>query len=180
MAEGAWLLAFVTAQRLCELVLARRNTAVLLKRGGVEFGAGHYPLMVALHAAWLIGLWVLAYDHLVDLSWLALFVVLQAARVWVIASLGQHWTTRIIVMPGLPAVARGPYRIVRHPNYLVVACEITVVPLALGLKAYALAFFLFNLAMLAIRIRAENIALGTNSAGGADAPPNLAKPERTL
>jgi methyltransferase len=172
MREGAWLLAFVTAQRLGELLLARRNTAALLARGGLEVGAGHYLVIVALHAAWLIGLWFLGYNLPVDRGWLVVFAILQAARVWVIASLGPHWTTRIIVMPGAAPVARGPYRLLRHPNYVVVACEIAVVPLALGLPVYALVFFLLNLAILAVRIRVENAALAASAA----TPANLAKP----
>jgi methyltransferase len=180
IAQGTWLLAFVTAQRLGELVLARRHTAALLARGGVEHGARHYPLIVALHAVWLIGLWLLAYNHAVDPFWLLLFAILQVARVWVLASLGRRWTTRIIVMPGLPPVARGPYRYMRHPNYVVVACEMAVVPLALGLPVYALVFFLLNLAVLTIRIRAESAALGANSAAKTDTSANLAKPGRTL
>ena len=180
MPEGAWLLAFVTAQRLGELVLAQRNTAALLARGAVEFGAGHYPLMVTMHAAWLIGLWALAYSHPVDPFWLAVFALLQAARVWVIASLGERWTTRIIVLPGQQPVARGPYRFLRHPNYAVVACEIAVVPLALGLWLYAAVFFALNLAMLGLRIRTENAALSAASTGPSVTPANLANPERTL
>lgn len=172
MHEGAWLLAFVTAQRLGELWLARRNTAALLARGGLEVGAGHYLVIVALHAAWLIGLWCLGYHQPVDRGWLVVFAILQAARVWVIASLGPRWTTRIIVMPGAAPVAGGPYRLLRHPNYAVVACEIAVIPLALGLPVYALAFFLLNLAVLTVRIRVENAALAASAATAA----NLAKP----
>ena len=172
MREGAWLLAFVTAQRLGELLLARRNTAALLARGGLEVGAGHYLVIVALHAAWLIGLWFLGYNLPVDRGWLVVFAVLQAARVWVIASLGPHWTTRIIVMPGVAPVVRGPYRLLRHPNYVVVVCEIAVIPLALGLPVYALVFFMLNLAVLAVRIRVENAALAASVA----MPANLAKP----
>lgn len=159
MPEGSWLLAFVTAQRLGELVLARRNTAALLDRGGVEFGVSHYPLMVALHAAWLIGLWALNFDRRVDPVWLLVFAVLQAARIWIIVSLRERWTTRIIVLPGVPPVARGPYRFLRHPNYAVVAGEIAAVPLALGLPIYAFVFVALNLALLTVRIRAENAAL---------------------
>jgi len=159
MGEGAWLVAFLAAQRLAELVWARRNTARLLAAGGVEIGAAHYPLMVSLHAAWLFGLWLLGHDRPVDPAWLAVFVLLQLGRLWVLASLGGRWTTRIIVLPGAAPVARGPYRWFRHPNYCVVALEIAVVPLALGLPAVAAIFSLANAAMLTIRIRAENRAL---------------------
>ena len=110
------VLALVTAQRIGELVLAERNTRQLRRQGAVETGAGHYPLIVALHAAWLLGLWVLAWDRPVNLPLLAVFVALQTARVWVIATLGSRWTTRIITLPGAPLVRKGPYRFLSHPN----------------------------------------------------------------
>jgi len=150
------ILVLVTVQRLGELVLARRNTARLLAQGGVETGAGHYPLIVGLHAAWLIGLFVVAWDRPVNWIWMGLFVLLQLARVWVIASLGGRWTTRIITVPGETLVRRGPYRFVSHPNYMVVAAEIAVLPLAFGLFAYAVVFSILNAVVLAIRIRAES------------------------
>lgn len=153
------LLALVTAQRLGELVLARRNTRRLLARGAVEVSPGHYPLIVGLHAAWLAGLWLLAWDRPVDIGWVAAFGVLQFLRVWVIATLGARWTTRILVLPGAPLVRRGPYRLLSHPNYVVVVAEIAVLPLAFGLGLYALVFSLLNGAVLMIRIRAESRAL---------------------
>jgi len=165
MPEAILLVAFVTAQRLGELWLARRNTAALLARGGVELGAEHYPLIVALHTCWLGGLWLLAGDQPLDRMWLVAFILLQAARAWVILSLGARWTTRIIVVPGEAPITNGPYRFLRHPNYVVVALELAVVPLALGLPVYALVFFLANLAVLSIRIRAENAALDQATAG---------------
>ena len=153
------LLGFVTLQRLGELVLARRNTQRLLARGAVEHGASHYPLIVALHAAWLAGLWALGWNSAVSLPWLGVYVLLQVFRVWVLASLGGRWTTRIIILPGEPLVRRGPYRFLPHPNYLVVAGEIAVLPLALGLPLYALVFSGLNAAVLWVRITAENAAL---------------------
>ena len=153
------VLAFVTLQRVCELVLARRNTARLLAQGAVEAGASHYPLIVALHAAWLAGLWLLAWDAPPSLPWIAAFAVLQVLRIWIIASLGPRWTTRILVLPGAPLVTRGPYRLLRHPNYVVVVAEIAVLPLAFGLVWYALVFSVLNAAVLAVRIKAENEAL---------------------
>ena len=153
------VLGLVTAQRLGELVLARRNTKRLLAQGGEERGAGHYPLMVALHAAWLAGLWWLAWDRPANLAWLGVYAVLEALRAWTLASLGPRWTTRIIVVPGEALVRRGPYRFVSHPNYLVVAGEIAVLPLVFGLGAYALAFSLLNAAMLWHRVRVEQAAL---------------------
>lgn len=153
------LLALVTAQRLGELVLARRNTARLLAQGGVEHGAAHYPAIVALHAAWLGGLWLLAWDRPIHFGWLATYLVLQGLRAWVLLSLGPRWTTRIITMPGETLVRRGPYRFVSHPNYLVVAGEIAVLPLVFGLPLYALTFSVLNAIILAVRIRAESRAL---------------------
>jgi methyltransferase len=159
------ILALVTAQRLGELVLANRNTKRLLAAGGVEHGAGHYPLIVALHAGWLGGLWLLAWDRPVSLAWLAVYVVLQAGRAWVLASLGARWTTRIIAVPGEALVRRGPYRFIPHPNYAVVAGEILVLPLVFGLWAYALVFSALNAVVLWIRIRAERRALDEATGG---------------
>ena len=160
----ALILGLVTAQRLGELVLARRNTSRLLAQGAHEVGAAHYPLIVALHTFWLLGLWYIAVyrappEQDVSLFWLAVFIILQLARLWVMASLGERWTTRIIVLPGAPLVRRGPYRFLSHPNYWVVAGEILVLPLVFGLAWYGLAFSLLNAAMMRIRIRAEAAAL---------------------
>lgn len=159
MAEGAMLVAFVALQRLVELVLARWNTRRLLAAGGIEFGRSHYPVMVALHTAWLLGLWWFGRARSVDPALLGVFMLLQAGRIWVIASLGRRWTTRIIVLPNAPLVACGPYRWLKHPNYLIVALEIAVVPLALGMPVFAAVFTLLNAAVLYQRIRAENQAL---------------------
>jgi methyltransferase len=159
MTPAPVVLGLVTAQRLGELWLARRNTRRLLARGAVESGAAHYPLIVALHAVWLAGLWLLAWDRGVEPAWLAVYLALQVLRVWTLASLGGRWTTRIITLAGEPSVRRGPYRLTRHPNYLVVAGEIAVLPLVFGLVLYAVAFSLLNAALMWVRIRAENAAL---------------------
>jgi methyltransferase len=153
------ILGLVTAQRLGELVIARRNTRRLLAAGGVERGAGHYPLMVALHAAWLAGLWFLAWDRPVQPAWLGVYLLLEVLRVWVLASIGARWTTRIIVVPGETLVRKGPYRFVSHPNYAVVVGEIAVLPLVFGLVGYAVAFTVLNAVLLWWRIRAEAAAL---------------------
>ncbi len=150
----------VALQRLAEVGYARRNARRLLAAGGVEHGAGHYPLFVALHAGWLVALFVLVpAEAPADWGLLGLYGLLQLGRLWVIASLGGRWTTRVIVVPGAPLVTRGPYRFLRHPNYLVVAFEIPVLPLAFGAWHIALAFGLANLALLAQRIRVEERAL---------------------
>lgn len=153
------ILSFVTAERLAELWLARRNTARLMAAGATEHGAGHYPFMVAMHAAWLLGLWLLGRDHPVNAPWLFLFCLFQGLRLWVLATLGPRWTTRIIVLTGASLVRSGPYRYLAHPNYVVVVGEIAVLPLALGLAWYALLFSALNAVILFIRIKAENAAL---------------------
>jgi methyltransferase len=159
MGEGAWLVAFLVVQRLIELGFAQFNTGRLRAKGGIEFGAAHYPLMIALHASWLLALWVFGNGQPINRFWLAIFVVLQIGRLWVIASLGRRWTTRVIVLRGAVPVARGPYRWFRHPNYLIAALEVAVVPLALGLPVVALVFSIANAALLVHRIRIENEAL---------------------
>lgn len=153
------VLGFVTAERVVELLLARRNTRRLLKQGGREAGAAHYPLIVVLHAAWLGGLWLLAWDRPMHLVWLGLFAAVQILRCWVVLTLGERWTTRIIVLPGARLVKRGPYRFLSHPNYVIVIAEIGILPLVFGLPWFALAFSMLNVFVLSIRVTAENAAL---------------------
>jgi methyltransferase len=149
------ILALVTLQRLGELVLAQYNTNKLLARGAIEVGAAHYPLIVAVHALWLIALWVYGRNQEVNLPALAAYVTLQELRIWILVSLGSRWTTRIIVLPGQPLIASGPYRYFSHPNYAVVVGEIALLPLTLHLPMLALVFSLLNAAVLTIRIRTE-------------------------
>ncbi len=153
------ILLFVTLQRLAELVIARRNTSQLLARGAYEVAPEHYPLIVGLHGAWLIGLWVLAYDKAPNLPLLGVFVVLQAMRVWVLMTLGSRWTTRIIILPDAPLVKEGPFRFVSHPNYCVVVAELFILPMVFGLLWFGILFSILNAIVLTIRIRAENQAL---------------------
>jgi methyltransferase len=153
------ILGLVTLQRAGELVISSHNTRKLLASGAVEVAPRHYPLIVAVHAAWLISLWVFGRDQAVNIVALSLYLVLQGFRFWVIRTLGPRWTTRIIVLPGQPLVAAGPYRFLSHPNYAVVAGEIAVLPLVLNLPLLAVVFTILNAAVLAIRIRAENRAL---------------------
>ncbi len=157
---AATLLGYLSVQRLAELWWARRNEARLLAAGGIEYGRSHFLLMVLLHVAWLAGLWVLGIDRPLVPAFVVLFVVLQIVRFWVLATLGRRWTVRIVAVPGERLQQGGPYRWLRHPNYAVVIGEIAVVPLALGLPVYALVFSILNAAVLAIRIPAENAALG--------------------
>jgi methyltransferase len=155
------ILAFVTVQRLLEMQLAESHSRKLLAEGAVEHGREHYPLIVALHATWLAALWWWAPGRPISILFLTLFVLLQAGRVWVMRSLGERWTTRIIVTPGAPLVRKGPYRFVNHPNYLVVIGEIAVLPLVFGLWQIALIFSALNAVVLTVRIRAENRALAS-------------------
>jgi methyltransferase len=158
------VLAIVLLQRCIELVYARRNTRALLRRGAVEVGGNHYALFIALHAAWLAAMAVFVPPFAAVNWWLlGLFAVLQAARVWVVASLGPYWTTRVLTLPGAPLVRRGPYRFVRHPNYIIVAGEIATLPLAFGAIAIAIVFSVLNACLLFVRIRIENAALATRT-----------------
>ncbi|GEC59367.1 methyltransferase [Bradyrhizobium japonicum] len=170
MSFASVILALVTLQRLGELVLSRRNTERLLAQGAVEVGANHYPLIVLVHAGWLTALWIWGRNQDVNLAALAGFLVLQGLRVWILAALGPRWTTRIVVLPGAPLIASGPYRYFPHPNYAVVVGEIALLPLALHLPRLALIFTLVNLAMLALRIRVENRALSVSDWPRASTP----------
>jgi len=154
----------VVAQRLGELALARRNTARLLAQGAREIGAAHYPLIVVLHAAWIIALIVFGWRAPLAWPWVFAYAMLQVFRVWILSSLGGRWTTRIIIVEE-PLVRRGPYRFVKHPNYLLVATELIVVPMGLGLPAVAVAFTAFNALVLSIRIRAENEGIASIGTG---------------
>ena len=159
MTLAEFILGAVTAQRAGELVLSHYNTRRLMARGAVEVAPRHYPVMVAVHATWLISLWVFGHEAPIDTPALMFYLVLQGLRFWVMRTLGPRWTTRIIVLPGEPLVRAGPYRYLAHPNYAVVAGEIAVLPLALGLPWLAALFTIINAAVLAIRIRAENRAI---------------------
>ena len=160
MTLGIVILALVTLQRLGELWLSNRNTKRLLSQGAREHAPGHYWWIVAVHVLWLVALWILAPGRAIDDFWLAMFVLIEIARIWVLASLGPRWTTRIIVLPDAELVRHGPYRWVKHPNYVVVIAEIAVLPLVFGLWQVALIFSLINAAALHIRIGHENRALG--------------------
>jgi methyltransferase len=159
----AGLLLVATLQRLIELVIANRNTRALLAEGAYEVGRGHYPAIVFLHTAWLVVLWVFLLAGLAQFQlWAAIaYLALQGLRLWTLLSLGRRWTARIIVVPGAPLVRKGPYRFIRHPNYLVVALEIALLPLALGSWPLALGFSIVNAIVLAWRIRTEETTLAS-------------------
>jgi methyltransferase len=154
------VLAFVVVQRLAELAWSARNTRRLLALGAIEVGRQHYPLFVLLHASWLIAI-AASVPAQTAPSWplLAIFAVLQGLRVWIIATLGPYWTTRIITLENAPLVRHGPFRIMQHPNYAVVAAEIAVLPLMFGAWPVALIWSLLNALLLRHRIAVENATL---------------------
>ena len=156
----AAVLAFVTLQRLAEAWYAQRNARALLARGAIEAAPKQHAWFIALHAAWLLAMWLFI-PHAAVPNWLLLgvFAVLQLMRVWVLATLGSFWTTRIVTLPDAPLVRSGPYRLMRHPNYAIVCAELAVLPLAFGAWQIALLFTVLNALLLRARIRAENVAL---------------------
>ncbi len=162
MTSAEFIIALVTLQRAAELVVSSRNTSQLRARGAFEVAPRHYPFVVAVHAAWLISLWIFGRDQPLSAIALLLYIALQGLRLWVMWTLGARWTTRIIILPGEPLVAAGPYRLLPHPNYAVVAGEIAILPLALGLPWLAALFTVLNATVLFIRIRAENRALAAS------------------
>jgi methyltransferase len=160
MSPVAIAVTLVAAERLAELVLSERNRRALMWQGAVEHGRGHYPVIVALHAAWLGALLLLVpAGAQASPVLIAAYVALQFVRVWAIASLGRYWTTRIITLPGAPLVRTGPYRWLPHPIYAVVVAEIALLPLAFGAWGIALVFSAVNLALLGWRVRIEERAL---------------------
>jgi methyltransferase len=160
MSLPQWIIAAVVLQRLAELILSRRNTAHLLANGAVEVGARHYPFIVTVHAGWLGSLFFLTPNNMpVSGLLLSLFLLLQIGRVWVIVTLGARWTTRVIVLHNAPLVKHGPYRWLKHPNYLIVCAEIAVLPLIFGQWQIALFFSLANFFVLFWRIKIENATL---------------------
>ncbi len=155
---AALFIGFIVAQRLGELALARLNTARLLAKGAKEFGSSHYPLIVVLHTLWILALLVFGISNPVSLPWLIGFGFLQVFRIWILASLGERWTTRIIVLDE-PLVRAGPYAIMRHPNYVLVVAEIFTTPMVLGLGWVAVLFSVLNAVVLLVRIRTEDAAI---------------------
>jgi methyltransferase len=164
-----WILLIISLQRLAELIYAQKNTNRLLSRGGVEIGRGHYPLFILLHGGWLLAMLLFIPAHTRPIwSLIGIMLVLQGLRFWVVYTLGQYWTTRIITVPGAPVVRRGPYLYVRHPNYLVVIAEIAVLPLAFAASpagwVIAIVFSTLNLMLLKHRIAVEDGALAPRRA----------------
>ncbi|MDX3324671.1 MULTISPECIES: isoprenylcysteine carboxyl methyltransferase family protein [Streptomyces] len=170
----AALVLAVAAERLAELALALRNARWSLARGGTEAGRGHYPVMVALHtallAACLAETWLAGRPFVPWFGWTMVAVVAaaQGLRWWCVRTLGRRWNTRVIVVPGLPLVTGGPYRWLRHPNYVAVAAEGAALPLVHGAWVTAVLFTVLNAALLTVRIRCEEGAL--SRLAGAEAP----------
>lgn len=154
------VVAFLIVQRLVELGIARRNQSALFAKGAIEVGHGHYTLMVALHAGWLLALLLeIPPEAGACKPLLVCFVLLQAGRLWVIMTLGSRWTTRVVLLPGAERVRSGPYRFLKHPNYVIVSLELAIVPLIFGAWLVAVAATVLNLLVLRTRIRVENQAL---------------------
>lgn len=159
-----YVVGFVIFQRIIELLIARNNEKWIRSQGGYEVGAKHYPYMVAIHIGFFISLIIefIAFKEGVSRFWLPLFVLfisLQLMRVWVISSLGRYWNTKILVLPGANVVKKGPFHFIRHPNYVVVTCEIIVIPLMFGAYYTAVIFTLLNIIILSVRIPKEEAAL---------------------
>jgi methyltransferase len=160
---------FIAAQRLAELVYSRRNLARLRAAGGIEPSDPAFAGFVVVHSAWVLALAVaVPADAPVNLYFAGLYVVILGLRVWVMASLGRFWCTRVITLPNAPLVRRGPYRFIRHPNYVVVAAEVAVAPLIFGAWELALIFSILNGACLWLRIRVEERAISGRRALPAD------------
>jgi methyltransferase len=155
----------VALQRLAEIPYAARNTRRLLAGGALEYGRKHYPLFVVLHASWLLAIVVfLPKNPPIHFAPLIAYIVLEILRVWVMLSLGPHWTTRIISQPKTPLVRKGPYRFLRHPNYWIVVGEVALLPLVFGEWAICAIFSALNAALLFWRMRVENAALADRGA----------------
>ena len=159
------LIALVAGERLVELVVTKRNVTWSLAHGGFERGQGHYPAMVALHTGLLAGCLIEAAvadrPFVPALGWPMVAVVLaaQTLRWWCIATLGRQWCTRVVVVPGLGRVTRGPYRLMSHPNYVAVVVEGVALPLVHTAWITAIVFTALNAVLLRVRIRVENAAL---------------------
>ncbi|WP_059170897.1 isoprenylcysteine carboxyl methyltransferase family protein [Bacillus sp. FJAT-27445] len=159
-------LAFVIVQRVIELAIARKNEKRMKREGAFEFGQEHYPWMVLMHAAFFLSLiiefWI--FKKTPSPYWpilLTIFILTQMGRVWALASLGKYWNTKIIVLPGARVVKKGPYRFIRHPNYVIVTLELLVIPLLFDAYITAAVFAVLNAIMLSVRISAEEDALKT-------------------
>lgn len=160
MGIALYFIGFLILQRLVELALSNRNTKRLLAKGAKEFSPGHYPLIVGVHILWIIAIAAFGWNNEINYWWLAAYGVLQAFRMWILGSLGERWTTRIIIL-NEPLVRKGLYKYVEHPNYILVGAEIIIAPMVLGLWWVAILFTILNTIVLGVRVEAENKALAT-------------------
>jgi methyltransferase len=154
----------IMIQRLAELMIAKRNEKWMKEQGAMEFGKGHYMFMVMIHSLFFVSLLmeVSIFNKSLSAFWpflLSAFILTQIGRFWVLASLGKHWNTKIIVLPGMEPVSRGPYKYIKHPNYLIVSIELMVIPLLFNAFFTGLLFLVLNQIILYIRISHEEKAL---------------------
>ncbi|MCG5105198.1 hypothetical protein L3V42_16840 [Oceanobacillus sp. APA_J-5(13-2)] len=159
-----WIFIFIALERIVELVIAKRNEKWMLERGGVEWGRGHYKWFIVVHLLFFISILlevtVRDYSNFVLNSYVfALFLLTQAARVWCIQSLGKFWNTKIIILPDCPLISRGPYKFVKHPNYIIVGVELFIIPIMFGAYFTAFLFPILHLTLMTVRIPMENRAL---------------------
>lgn len=165
MTPSQWAALLVGLQRLGELWLSRRNARRMIAAGGREIGAGHFPVLVAVHAGWLAAIaFLIPADAPVHWAAILAYLAVQGGRYWVVATLGRQWTFRVVDLPGAPLVRTGPYRWLRHPNYVVVVLEVALLPLAFGAWQIALVFSVANLAVLVRRLRLESASLARRAA----------------
>ena len=156
---------FFILQRLSELFIARRNEKWLLSQGAVQYGQEHYPFMIALHTLFIISIiieYLLSGQPAISWLFLVLFIIVLSFKFWALSSLGKYWNTKIYRVPGVYPVKRGPYKFLRHPNYMEVVCEIAIIPLVFHLYYTAVIFTLLNAAMLYVRIGVENKVWAVN------------------
>ena len=152
-------ISFFILQRLSELFISKRNEKWLLSQGAVEYGRNHYPYMIALHTLFIVSLiteYILRGGTPISWVFLAIFLCVLSFKYWALSSLGKYWNTKIYRVPGVYPVKKGPYKVLKHPNYMEVVCEIAVIPLVFHLYYTAIIFTILNAAMLTVRISVEN------------------------
>jgi methyltransferase len=152
-------ISFFILQRLSELFIAKRNEKWLLQQGAVEYGKAHYPFMIAMHTFFIVSIiteYLLRGQPSIDWLFLVVFLIVLSFKFWALSSLGKYWNTKIYRIPGVYPVKKGPYKFLKHPNYMEVVCEIAVIPLVFHLYYTAIIFTILNAAMLTVRIREEN------------------------
>jgi methyltransferase len=152
-------ISFFILQRLSELIIAKRNEKWLLQQGAIEYGRAHYPFMIAMHTFFIVSIiteYLLRGQPPIDWLFLVIFLIVLSFKFWALSSLGKYWNTKIYRIPGVYPVKKGPYKFLKHPNYMEVVCEIAVIPLVFHLYYTAIIFTILNAAMLTVRIREEN------------------------